>query len=242
MRSMMKRGTPRRLVLVAALGLVLGLTRQAEADLALDFDATGGNPNVTSLTGVAGWEFTISATTTITALAYYDVNPTGLIDDHTVSLWSTNGPSTSSPLPGLTAVITNASPFFSTSLSGSIGVWRYEHIAPVTLTYDPSPSANNNYVIGGTYYESDSTPPDHDPLFISANAPVTLTGITYDGGVSQTTNLTDRPDYSWGSNIGVFGPDFLTTPEPSSAIAVSFSLAVGCAIYLVRRRGAKRGV
>lgn len=165
-----------------------------------------------------GWEFTISASITVTALGVWDENGDGLGEDHQVGIWASTG-----GVPLVSTTVTTTDPL--------IDGFRYNTITDYQL--EPGTYVVGAYMPTG----SDGGAADADYSTIS---PVTYTRNLYLYGAGFTI-----PTDVWeGFDGGNFGGNFRfrstqSQPIPTLSewgmIIMSLILA-GSAIWMIRRR------
>ena len=146
----------------------------------------GGTANRSDSTPyMLGWEFSVSAPLTITALAYLDATGAGLADSHMVGIFD-----------AVTGNLLVSATVPSGAATKSLNGFR---IVPVTESLPPG-----TYVIGGQRLTND------DGAFLLSTSVATIPGVTYlQERELQTSSFvipsTDAPQ----AGIGVFGPSFV---------------------------------
>ena len=151
------------------------------------------------------------------ALGVFDTGALGLADDHPIGIWNAQGDLVAS------TTVTNASA--SVASASTLGVWRFQSIAPVAL-------AAGDYVIGAWY-------PTLADLFVgNATGIVTDPDVTFlHDAISPgvITNFSEPLGTFTAADPGFFGPDFrLAVPEPTTwALMIAGFGGVGA---LLRRR------
>lgn len=180
---------------------------------AVDVANTGNSDN--GQTQTQGWEFRVTAPISVTALGIFDSDSDGLVDPHTVGLWTDSASLLASLIvPEGTGTT-------------QIGSFRYVDLAaPILLT------PGQNYVIGALYLGTrdggtlDPDPADRD-LFISIGSTPIRTFAPeiefIDPRISsqQTSGLLFPTVQSLHGFSAILGPSFLfeatrQVPEPST--------------------------
>lgn len=198
-------------------------TAQAQTS-ALEF--TGGYPLPFTGSGVAGWSFdVVSSAIEVTELGIWDEGADGLLEEHRVGLWTTDGTLITS------LNITNDNSIAAPSTS-SDGCWLFSTIAPVTFT-------SGSYVIG---MQALNDSPDY---FRIATTATTIPEIVYGGTVQviETTNFDFPGTQEPLANDGGFGPNFRVAssaiPESSTILLLGLTLPICGAVAAVARRRKK---
>ena len=204
----------------AAMALLVG--GQAKAGIILDF--TGSSLTHPSQPGneTLGWEFTVTASTTVTALGIWNDSAIPVSQSHSVGLWSLPG-------GGLLASATVDSSGTPVASASGQGDWLFTSISPIVL-------APGNYVLGETY------PTSADDNARSSVAGITTpAGITYDTGLFGLGGGLFMPNTSSSGEPGYFGPNLETAvPEPSSMILLGLFVG-GIGFSALDAPAARRG-
>jgi len=165
-----------------------------------------------------GYLFEVTANVQVVGLGAFDFQENGLAISHEVGLWTSTGTLiASTTVQGGTA-------------SALQGHFRYESIAPVTLT-------------AGRFYVVAAAKSGLNDRYASLDvAPFEAPGITYVEDRHLFTNALAMPTISQGLTGGWFGGNILladqaAVPEPAS-LAIWGLGALGCVIGAYRRRKA----
>ena len=180
---------------------------------------TGGTP-VISFATTFGWGFAVNTPLTVTALGVWDLQGDGLVEDHTVGIFTTSG---STPLVSATVP------------SGAAGTlidgFRYVSITDTVL----SPGTYN---IGAFY------PVGLDPVIQNASTVTTDPRITYQqGGFDVLAGSLANPTAPTATANSNFGPNFQIAPAaigviPEPGSLALLAIAVGAFAFRRRRRTA----
>jgi hypothetical protein len=187
-------------ILIGALALAGAIHAHAQGNLAVGFAAPGqagfGPMNIN------GWEFNVTASVDVVALAFYDADQDGLTYEHDVGLYSSAGVllASATVLPG----------------DPLAGMFRAHAITPLRL--DPG----TGYCISGTVRTT-------DPGTLRVSGVTSAPGIQYvrnrygfNNGAGPTF-----PSFSLNStyDAGLFGPNFLiaAAPAPPPQLKVALS-------------------
>jgi hypothetical protein len=214
----------RHAALAGALALVLALSgapRTRAQGLALDVSNTNGTSAQASFT--AGWTFTVVNTITVDGLAIFDGGSNGLIRDHTVGLWRSDGTLL------ISSAVTNANSS-PVSAADPQGRWLVHPIVPLVLT-------PGTYAIGSDYQNSEA-----DAIFTGGSLttnPNIIFGAQRIGGVD--TGVLTIPTLPLLNTAGVFGPNFriaasASTPEPGTCALI----LLGGTLICLRRCASRR--
>jgi hypothetical protein len=206
---------------LVAMSLLLGAGTEralAEDDLAVTVTANTGENHLSNFT--LGWSFSANSPIIVDCLCVFDSGKDGLVEDHPVGIWDSDG--------NLVASATVASGNAETLTNQ----WRCHAIEPVTL--DP----NKNYTIGALY-KLGNDDPQQDPII----RPETEAGFAIDPRLKFNESRRNdggdtlaEPTVTGTEGKGYFGPNFSFTPEPSSLTL----LCIGAAGLLARTRRAKK--
>ncbi len=173
--------------------LLVGSTAALLADTpALSF--TGGGPYQVNGTGNIGWSFSLTATTQVTSLGYFDFASDGLQFDHSLGIYSSTGTLlTSATVPaGAGATLLNG--------------FRYVSISALTL----SP---------GTYVVDATVQAFSDYFYTGATTITTVPGIKYLGTRSSGgAGLVFPTGDQFSNPNGDFGPNFQVAPAAVSTV------------------------
>lgn len=187
-----------------------------------------------------GYTFTLSQSVIVTSLGYFDLLGNGLVENHQVAIYSSNGATQL-----VTATVTTASPlgntFSATGAGNEISGFRYATSGPTVL-------AAGSYTIGA--YTGNLNP--SDAFFYSA-AIVPGTSFTFGSGIASATpgglSATAPVGNTGGaSGVSYFGPSFTYTvgqgvagPEPGTVALLATGLLGmgGIRIRSRRKKAAK---
>lgn len=178
-----------------------------------------GSVSTTGLTEtVAGFDFTVSSNTTVSALGWFDLDANGLTEDHLVAIFETSDLVT----PVASATVNNASALRGNSTGGtnSTGKFRYtDLLSSITLT------AGTGYTIAGAFDFGDLP-------YYGASSLTMASGVSFVQG--RWGDLLDQTD-PFGNSCGTvaacryFGPNFeiataTTVPEPTTLVLAAMGL------------------
>jgi hypothetical protein len=179
---------------------------------------TGGTSTISFAT-TFGYSFEVNTPLTVTALGVWDSQGDGLVEDHTVGIFTTSG---STPLASATVP--------SGTLGTLIDGFRYVSITDFLLN-------PGTYNIGAFY------PLGLDPVIQNASTVTTDPRITYQqGGFDVLAGSLANPTTPTAAANSSFGPNFLiapaatSVPEPGTLALVG--LAVGGLAFSRRRKAA----
>lgn len=207
--------------LVLASAILLATPALAVPIAAVDVANTGNSDN--GQTQTQGWEFRVTAPITVTALGIFDDGADGLVDPHTVGLWTDSAT--------LLASLTVPEGTGTTK----VGSFRYvDLVTPIQLT------AGQHYVIGGLYLGTrdggtlDPDPADRDMFISIGNTPLRTFApeIEFiDPRISsqQTSGLLFPTVQSLHGYDAILGPSFLfeatrQVPEPPTFALLAVAL------------------
>ncbi len=198
--------TTRWVALVVCLMCVFALPITAVGDIALGFSGGAAEDPLLD-NGTWGWTFDVSDPIVVTHLGFYATSA-GLVNSHQVGIWSLGGP-----------LLVNG-----TVDPGTGGGWHWTSVTGTSL-------GPGSYVIGAYY-----NPNDPDVGFSNATSVSMGSGLSYGENRYFAGSGFDRPDSTWsGYGNGVFGPNFLYTPEPA-LLQLPFLIAAGGASFWWRTR------
>ena len=167
-----------------------------------------------------GWQFSVSAPTTVDGLGLFDVNPAGLAENHQVGLWDNSGNLLAS------ANVTNGSTLVASA--SNAGDWLFSNIAPIVLV-------PGTYVTGGFFATSADS--------VMANATITtVPEISFLASRASTEGAFAEPGVYGLVEPGVFAANVRVqtpaapVPEPASM----FLLGSGLATLAIRRRRSRK--
>ncbi len=185
-----------------AIGLTLAVTPNRQSGNG----GIGYDPNPYMI----GWEFSVSATTHIKGLAYFDYLGDGLVDSHQVGIFD----ATSGALLVSATVDAGLSPLL-------IDGFR---VVSVEFTLHPG-----TYVIGGQSLSN------HDFDIVIPSSISSIAGISYVEERELLTSAFVLPSVSELINAGgIFGPDFVVGPVPEPGMLAL--LGIGLAGIAFARR------
>jgi hypothetical protein len=210
----MRSAILKKVAIIAMLILIPSVGLADESALSFSGGTTYSWPGAT-----IGWEFTISAPITVTALGVWDENGDGLSEDHQVGIWASTG---GAPLVSTSVTTTNP----------LIDGFRYNTISDYQL-------APGTYVVGAYM------PPTGSDLGTSGAVYTTNSPVTYIRNLYLYDAGFTIPTVEWvGQDGGNFGGNFRfrstqSQPIPTLSewgmIIMSLILA-GSAIWMIRRR------
>lgn len=173
-------------------------------------DFTGGSTTYAGGDFSFGYTFSVTSALTIDGLSWWDEAGDGLVSDHEVGLWASDGTLLAS------TTVTNSSAAES-SISG-FGNWMVESIAAMTLGI-------GDYVVGGV--QTNSIGGDLIRILATASS---VSGVVYGGAVQNVGNglsLTMPDQLVPYVNDGAWGPNvhLASVPEPGTLALIGIGLA-----------------
>jgi hypothetical protein len=202
---------------IVAVCIILLSIVPLKASPALDFSLNGAHLENQSVTATLGWEFSVNQAVRVTHLGLFDSGQDGLLESHTIGIWSTTG---NSPLFQATIPAGNA-----TLLDGN---FRYIPILEATLQ-------PGSYVIGAQYFGISADARVSDASGIVTDPRIAYLGSRYGIG----SNL---PYPSTASGAGhYFGPSFqlVAVPEPSTVALLGLG-GITLVVGVLRKRHTRR--
>jgi hypothetical protein len=156
-----------------------------------------------------GWQFSVSSPITVTGLAYWDEDGDGLGEAHNVGIFDSG-----------TGTLLVSATVPSGTVALLMGGFRV-----VPISYELIPGT---YVIGGQQSS------DADGVCLQALSVTSIAGVTYlnEERELQTSSFVMPTNNAPGSEIGIFGPNLTTVPEPASFLLVTVA---GLAPGLLRK-------
>ena len=172
-----------------------------------------------SVPETVGWTFTVLNPITVGALGVFDSSSAfgqpagnnGLIDSHNVGIWNSGG-----------TLLTSGTVAAGT-IDPLINQFRYISIAPLLL-------APGTYTIGATWGTTASDDYIANTTGFQTIAAIQFLSAEYVQAASLTMPTTNA---SFFSN-GMFGPNFVVVPEPSTMLLLGAGF-LGLAVYSKRR-------